>query len=111
MGLVANRYILDMMGNHQRLQVRSWTSDLRMAKTIDFAWESDIWYTMKLTVELVGGKALVRGKVWKTSEEEPVAWTITAEDPLPNREGSPGLYGFSAAEIYYDNLKVTQNNE
>ena len=111
MGLVANRYILDMMGNHQRLQVRSWTSDLRMAKTIDFAWESDVWYTMKFTVELVGGKALIRGKVWKTSEEEPDAWTITAEDPLPNREGSPGLYGFSAAEIYYDNLKVTKNNE
>lgn len=111
MGLVANRYILDMMGNHQRLQVRSWTSDLRMAKTIDFAWESDVWYTMKFTVELVGGKALIRGKVWKTSEEEPDAWTITAEDPLPNREGSPGLYGFSAAEIYYDNLKVTKNSE
>ncbi len=109
MGLVANRYTLDMMGNHQRLQVRSWTSDLRMAKTIDFAWASDVWYTMKLTVEISGGKALIRGKVWKTSEAEPDTWTITAEDPLPNREGSPGLYGFSAAEIYYDNLKVTQN--
>jgi hypothetical protein len=31
------------------------------------------------------------------------------EDPQPVRQGSPGLYGFSAAELYYDNLEVTVN--
>ena len=106
MGLIANRYTLDMQGRHQRLQIRSWASDLRMAKTIDFAWETDVWYTMKMTVEVMDDKALIRGKVWRTGEPEPEAWTITAEDPLPNREGSPGIYGYSATEIYYDNLKV-----
>ena len=65
MGLIAGRYILDMQGNHQRLQVRSWTSDLRMAKTIDFAWETDVWYTAKLRVDVEDGQAVVRGKVWK----------------------------------------------
>ena len=106
MGLIANRYTLDMQGRHQRLQIRSWASDLRMAKTIDFPWEVDVWYTMKMMVEIVGDKAVIRGKVWRTGEPEPEAWTITAEDPLPNREGSPGIYGYSATEIYYDNLKV-----
>ncbi len=106
MGLIANRYTLDMMGRHQRLQIRSWASDLRMAKTIDFSWETDVWYTMKMMVEVVEDKAVIRGKVWRTGEPEPDEWTITAEDPLPNREGSPGIYGYSATEIYYDNLKV-----
>ena len=106
MGLIANRYTLDMMGRHQRLQIRSWASDLRMAETIDFSWDVDVWYTMKMMVEVVDDKAVIRGKVWRTGEEEPAEWTITAEDPLPNREGSPGIYGYSATEIYYDNLKV-----
>ena len=106
MGLIANRYTLDMQGRHQRLQIRSWASDLRMAKTIDFAWETDVWYTMKMMVEVIDDKAVIRGKVWRRGESEPEAWTITAEDPLPNREGSPGIYGYSPADIYYDNLKV-----
>ena len=106
MGLIANRYTLDMQGRHQRLQIRSWASDLRMAKTIDFPWETDVWYTMKMKVEVIDEKAVISGKVWKTGESEPDEWTITAEDPLPNREGSPGIYGYSATEIYYDNLKV-----
>ena len=116
MGLIANRYTLDMQGRHQRLQIRSWASDLRMAKTSDFLWETDVWYTMKMQVEVVEGrrdipistpaKAIIRGKVWRTGEPEPEDWTLIAEDPRPNREGSPGIYGYSATEIYYDNLKV-----
>ena len=106
MGLIANRYTLDMQGRHQRLQIRSWASDLRMAKTMDFPWETDVWYTMKMMVEVIEDKAVIRGKVWRTGQPEPAEWTITAEDPLPNREGSPGIYGYSATEIYYDNLKV-----
>ena len=106
MGLIANRYTLDMQGEYQDLQIRSWASDLRMAKTIDFSWETDVWYTMKMMVEVLDDKAVIRGKVWRTGESEPTEWTITAEDPLPNREGSPGIYGYSPADIYYDNLKV-----
>ena len=106
MGLIANRYTLDMQGRHQRLQVRSWASDLRMAKTIDFPWETDVWYTMRMKVEVVDDKAMIYGKVWRRDDPEPKDWTITAEDPLPNTEGSPGIYGYSATVIYYDNLKV-----
>ena len=106
MGLICNRYTLDMQGRQQRLQIRSWASDLRMAKTIDFSWETDIWYTMKMKVEIINDKAVISGKVWRTGEPEPDEWTITAEDPLPNREGSPGIYAYSVTDIYYDNLKV-----
>ena len=106
MGLIANRYTLEMQGNHQRLQVLSWRSDLRMAKWIDFKWEPNVWYTMKMTVDIVDDTAHVKGKVWAKGEQEPEEWTIIVEDPLPNREGSPGIYGYSPAEVYYDNLKV-----
>jgi hypothetical protein len=66
---------------------------------------------------------LCQGKVWVKGEKEPEAWTIQVEDPIPNREGSPGLYGYAygipptaeaaarnpGAEVFYDNVKVTSN--
>ncbi len=106
-GLIAQRYTLDLMGNHQRLQVRSWAAALRMEKTIDFAWEMGVWYTVKMRVDTESGQAVVRGKVWRRDVDEPEQWTITATDPLPNRQGSPGLYGYSAALLYYDNVMVS----
>ena len=109
MGLINQRYTLDMMGNHQRLQIRSWASDLRMAKTINFSWDPDVWYTVKMCVDVEDDRALVHGKVWRRGDPEPASWTLTAEDPLPNRSGSPGIYGYSAADIQYDNLKVWEN--
>ena len=109
MGLIANRYTLEMQGNHQRLQVLSWRSDLRMAKWIEFKWEPNVWYTMKMTVDIVDDTAHVKGKVWAKGDTEPEEWTIIVEDPLPNREGSPGIYGYSPAEVYYDNLKVWED--
>ena len=84
-------------------------SELRIEKTVDFPWEPDVWYTMKLRVEQQRDKALVRGKVWRRGSPEPAEWTVTAEDPQPVRHGSPGIYGYSAAEILYDNLQVTGN--
>lgn len=105
-GLISHRYIMHLIGNHQRLQIVSWLSDLRMAKTIDFPWDEDTWYTMKLKVDQEAGRAIVRGKVWKTGTVEPEEWSIEAEDPLPLTEGSPGIYGYSPTNVYYDNLKV-----
>lgn len=105
-GLISHRYTMHLLGNHQRLQVMSWASDLRMAKTIDFAWDEDVWYTMKMKVEQEADKTVVLGKVWKRGTDEPADWTIRAEDPLPNREGSPGIYGYSPSNVYYDNIKV-----
>jgi len=105
-GLIAYRYTLDFQGTLQRLQIRVWAAELLNSKTIDFKWDPGVWYTMKLRVDTSAGKSIVKGKVWPRAEKEPEAWTITLEDPLPNLEGSPGLYGYSPAEIYYDNIKI-----
>jgi hypothetical protein len=109
MGIIANRYYLDLMGRKQRLQIRSWPAELRMMKQMDFQWDPDVWYTMKLRVDIEDGKAIVKGKVWPRVEQEPETWTITAEDPIPNRHGSPGLYGDAVTNIYYDNVKITRS--
>jgi len=108
LGLVNSGYTLDMMGAHQRLELRDW-EERRLHQTAPFAWEPDVWYSMKLMVDASGDKATIRGKAWKASDPEPSAWTIEAQDPLPIRQGSPGLYGYSAADIFYDNIKVTVN--
>lgn len=109
MGVIANRYVLALVGSRQELQVNCWPSELRMAQSVPFAWEPGVWYTMKMRVDLEGGKAVIRGKVWPRSEEEPEAWSLVAEDPYPNKEGAPGIYGQSYAEIFYDNLKVSKS--
>ncbi len=111
LGLINSGYTLDVQGGHQRLQVRSWSPERRMAFQQDFAWELDTWYTAKMRVDYVPGsgdgeKAVIRGKVWKRGEAEPEAWTITAEDPLPIRHGSPGIYTFAPVPSYFDNIKV-----
>lgn len=108
-GLIAYRYTLDLMGIHQRVQIRAWAAELLESKNVDFKWDPDVWYTMKMQVEVTDNKAVVKGKIWPRAEKEPEAWTVTMEDDLPNLEGSPGLYGYSPAEIYYDNIKITRN--
>jgi hypothetical protein len=109
-GLIAQGYTLDLQGENQRLQIRSWVSQLRMAQTIDFPWQPDQWYHMKFRTTVEDGKAVLRGKVWLRDKKEPAEWTIQASDDVPNRSGSPGLFGNAKdAEIYLDNIQVSEN--
>jgi hypothetical protein len=111
MGVVAQRYTLALEGA-QRLQIRSWLAqgEDRFAKTVPFEWQANTWYTLKLRSEHKDGKAILKGKVWKTGETEPEAWTVEGEDLVPNTNGSPGLFGNSTdAEFYVDNVIVTAN--
>ena len=111
-GLIAQRYTLDLMGDHQQLQIRSWTPELvsRFSKTVPFKWKSATWYTIKFRAAAEGGKAVLKGKVWPRGEKEPRAWTIEAVDEAPNVNGSPGLFGnASDSEIFIDNILVTPN--
>ena len=113
MGVVNQRYTLSMEGA-QKLQIRSWVSLLedRFAKTIPFEWDAKTWYTVKFQSENKDGKAILKGKVWKTADREPEAWTIEAEDLLPNTVGSPGLFGKSSdAEFFIDNVIVKANDK
>ena len=106
-GLVSHRYTIALMGNTQRLMIRTWLSELeRFSKTISFRWDPDVWYRMKVRVDEKGAAALVRAKVWKRDEPEPASWSIEAEDALPHRNGAPGIYGYSSAGILYDNISV-----
>lgn len=109
MGLVSHRYTLALMGNAQSLMVRTWFSELdRFSKEVPLEWDPEVWYRVKLRVEPHGdGSTTVRGKVWPRDEGEPGEWTIEATDPAGHPHGSPGIYGYSSADIRYDNLKVT----
>jgi outer membrane protein assembly factor BamB len=118
MGVDANRYNLVLSGNTQQLRLVSWDALPRIDKTLSFPWKPEVWYRMKLTVEVNGDKAVAKGKVWPRDEQEPAEWTVTVEDPRPIREGSPALYGNSTGiispmqpgtEIYYANVKVIPN--
>ena len=108
-GLVNSGYVVDLMGGHQQIQVRSWDSELRASKEVPFAWQPGTWHTMKVSVRTEGGKGVVRAKVWPRGTAEPAEWTMVAEDPLPIERGSAGLIGYSPAPIYFDNVQVTQN--
>jgi outer membrane protein assembly factor BamB len=116
-GIGANRYTLMLDGNKQQLRILSWEALPRVDKSIHWEWKPDIWYRMRLTVKVDGDKALVRAKAWPRDQSEPTGWSIEFEDPTPNREGSPALYGYATGileedpgtEIYYDNVSVTPN--
>jgi hypothetical protein len=109
MGVINQGYTLDLMGRHQRVELRVWAAHLEKASQVPFTIEPDAWYHAKLRVDMNGDAARVLGKVWKTSDPEPADWTITLADELPVKEGSPGIYGDSPVDIYYDNLTVKGN--
>lgn len=109
-GIVSNRYTLTLMGQRREVFIRSWLSELgHFSKAVPFDVEADVWYTMKFDVTPLpdGSQTVLRGKVWKRDEPEPDAWTIEAVHNVPHLTGSPGLYGYSMADIYYDNYQVT----
>jgi outer membrane protein assembly factor BamB len=115
MGLIAQRYTLDLMGASQQLQVRSWPPQVatHFSKTIPFPWEAGRWYTIKFEARTrsatsdSAAAALLRGKVWPRGEPEPAAWTIEAVHEQGNLQGSPGFFGNSKdSEISIDNVFV-----
>lgn len=106
-GVTGNRYSFIIKGNTLKLSIQSWPAHLRMAKEIRFKSDPDIWYTMKMRVDVQDDGAHIHGKVWKRGEAEPDAWTLETVDPHPNLNGSPGLYNYALAESYFDNVVVT----
>lgn len=111
MGLIAQRYTVDMMGASQQLQIRTWPPVLQMGKTIPFTWKPDTWYTVKFRAANEGDKAVLKAKVWERSQSEPPSWTIETEGVSPNKTGSPGLFGNATnAEVFIDNVSVTPNS-
>lgn len=115
-GLTNQGYVLDLMGESQQLQIRTWSAQLRLDSQVPFAWKEDTWYRMKFRVDIESeppaAVAVLRGKVWPRDEPEPKEWTITARDESPNLSASPGLYGNAkVAELYLDNIEVVANSD
>lgn len=108
-GLINCGYTVEMMGAKQRIEISSWTSELRVGKTLPFRWEAGVWYTLKLKVQSNDRRALIQAKAWPKGDPEPSDWNISVEDPLPIKAGTPGLSAFSKTEVYFDNLMVTKN--
>ena len=108
-GLINSGYTIDLMGTRQKIEIRSWMSEVRMAKNVTFCWQPDTWYTIKFSVDATGDKAMVKAKVWKKSDREPNEWTLKVEDPLPIHKGAPGMHAFSKTNVYFDNLKIINN--
>ena len=109
-GVIAQRYVLSLYGNSQMLHLEPWQPETARTKTMPFAWKPDTWYRLKLQVEnLPDGTTRARGKAWPAGEPEPAAWMIERIDPIPNRQGAPGVFGNGLAELYFDNIKVYAN--
>jgi outer membrane protein assembly factor BamB len=109
-GVIAQRYGLTLFGNSQDLHIEPWQPEIKRTVSIPFAWKHDTWYRLKLEVQnLPDGTTRARGKAWLASEPEPANWMIERIDPIPNRQGAPGIFGNALAEVYFDNLKVYQN--
>ena len=109
-GLIAQRYVLHLFGNAQRLELIAWQPETTRTLVAPFPWKGDTWYRLKLRVEnLEGGKVRARGKAWPVGEPEPESWLLDRVDPLGHRHGSPGLYADAPVEVFFDNVKVTGN--
>lgn len=109
-GITAQRYTLFAFGNNQQLEMNSWEPEPARAVFVPFTWQPDKWYRLKLRVENTSdGKARVRGKGWAVGDPEPAGWMIDKIDPIPNQQGSPGIFVDARFGAYFDNIKVTPN--
>ena len=109
-GVIAQRYVLTLYGNSQMLHLEPWQPEIKRTKSVPFTWKPDTWYRLKLEVaNLPDGTTRARGKAWPANEPEPSAWLIERVDPIPNRQGAPGIFGNGLAELYFDNIKVYAN--
>ncbi len=108
-GVVHQRYLIELKGNHQELEVSSNVEALKV--TTPFSWSPGVWYTLKTHVLVKpDGSGVVQAKVWKRGEPEPAAWTLEVPHADAHTHGAAGLYGFtpqSRFKVYLDNLLIT----
>ncbi len=109
-GVVAQRYVMILFGNSQKLELESWQPAVKMTVSTPFAWKADTWYRVKLEAQnQKDGTTRVRGKVWPKGEAEPEKWTVEKIDKIGHKQGSPGIYADAPWGAFFDNIKVTPN--
>jgi len=109
-GLINQHYLITLKGNEQKLEVSS--NFERIRESADFKWTPDVWYRLKVRVDVAGdGSGVVRAKAWKKDGPEPEKWTLEVPHKTAHQYGSPGLFGFSPQEmrVFIDNIAVTPN--
>lgn len=110
-GLINQRYIIELKGNHQELEVNS--TQERVKTSVPFKWDPNTWYRLKTRVDVAAdGSGVVRAKCWKRGDAEPSDWTIQVPHDHAHTHGSPGVFGFaplSQFRVFIDNLSVTAN--
>ena len=112
LGMVNQRYLILLKGNHQTLEVSS-NMELLKVET-PFSWKIKTWYRMKSRVDIQDdGSSIVRAKVWQRDAPEPEDWTIEVPHPNGHTHGSPGFLGLtpqSRFRVYLDNYSVIAND-
>jgi hypothetical protein len=109
-GVIAQRYLILLKGNEQKLEISSNQELFRYS--IPFSWKPNVWYAVKARVDVAGdGSGVVRAKAWDLGEPEPGAWLFEVPHGQANRHGSPGLFGFSPQDmrVFVKNINVTAN--
>ena len=109
-GVINQRYLVELKGNEQKLEVNSNQELFRIA--VPFKWSPKTWYRLKARVDVqADGSGFIRAKAWPKTETEPEGWTLEAPNPRVHRQGSPGLFGFSPQDmrVYIDDIQVSQN--
>lgn len=110
-GVVNQRYLIQLKGNHQELEISSNVEQLK--ETAPFRIQPGAWYTLVARVDVApDGSGVVRAKAWPRDEAEPDAWTLEVEHATAHTNGAPGLFGFtpqSRFHVYVDNFSVTSD--
>jgi len=111
-GLMVQRYLIQLKGNYQQLEVSS--NMERFKETVPFRMSAGQWITLKARVDVnLDGSGVVRAKAWPRDEPEPEAWTIEAQHPHAHTQGAPGYFAItpqSRFRVYLDNLSVTSGD-
>src|SRR5260370_41839839 len=109
-GVGGERYELALLGNSQKVEVRSWQIEEKGTVNKPFPWKADTWYRLKLQVEnMPDGKVRARGKVWPVSESEPAEWVVERLDALGIHHGAAGNFADAPTDDCLANIKVTPN--
>lgn len=111
-GLMVQRYLIQLKGNHQQLEVSS--NMERIKEPVQFRWRPGQWIRLKARVDLApDGSGVVRAKAWPRDEPEPEEWTIEVAHADAHQSGAPGYFGItpqSRFRVYLDNLSVTSGD-
>jgi tetratricopeptide (TPR) repeat protein len=83
---------------------------VRLDQPPAFGW----WYTLKIRVQKVDGGVSVAGKLWRTDDQEPLAWQVVWTDSgqgelAPLFGGAAGVQ-ISGAKVQIDNFIIFEND-